>query len=347
MINTTCPIKSCDRPIRAAGLCDTHYRRKRKYGDPEFMHDLECAKCGKRFESHTLQSKYCSSSCRAPESVYKTKKNGPTCAECGVQMHRGKGVLPQGQARCLKCKNGGLGYFVKDGGRWSHGLSAHAQGCRCDVCVMAKREANMAYKARVKAEHGVNPSTLYRRSARGVDPDVDLSCGKCGEPVGSYRGNATPYHRNCRLPKWLLEGRQGPAQRRARALLKRAAAGTHGGRVWTVGNCSWCGDHFTSPNAKFCSRNCAKYSRDANNPHKFSISPIRRAELYERDNWTCQLCFDPVDPTLHYSDAWAATLDHIIPQSWMLIPDHSESNLQLAHRMCNSLKGDRVEMEVA
>ena len=166
MINTTCPIKSCDRPIRAAGLCDTHYRRKRKYGDPEFMHDLECAKCGKRFESHTLQSKYCSSSCRAPESVYKTKKNGPTCAECGVQMHRGKGVLPQGQARCLKCKNGGLGYFVKDGGRWSHGLSAHAQGCRCDVCVMAKREANMAYKARVKAEYGVNPSTMYRRRYR-------------------------------------------------------------------------------------------------------------------------------------------------------------------------------------
>lgn len=224
MVNTTCPIKGCDRPIRAAGLCDAHYRRKRKYGDPEFMHGLECAKCGKRFESHTLRSKYCSSSCRAAESVYKTKKNGPyktkkngpTCAECGVRMHRGKGVLPQGQARCLECKNGGLGYFVKDGGRWSHGLSAHAQGCRCDVCVMAKREANMAYKARVKAEHGVSPSTLFKRHYRErtgvrykmapkdwIEPDLRLAlyerddwvchlCGELTDPGVHFNDDAYP-----------------------------------------------------------------------------------------------------------------------------------------------------------
>ena len=110
--------------------------------------------------------KYCSEGCQKDAANERSLQRGPTCADCGGRMHRGKDVLPQGQARCLKCKNGGLGYFVKDGGRWSHGLSAQAKGCRCDVCVAAKREANMAYKAMVKAEHGVSPSTLFKRHYR-------------------------------------------------------------------------------------------------------------------------------------------------------------------------------------
>lgn len=204
MSNTTCPIKSCDRPIRAAGLCDTHYRRKRKYGDPEFLHDIECAKCGQNFKSRTLKSKYCSSQCGVSKRAYRQKKNGPTCADCGVQMHRGKGVLPQGQARCMECKNGGRGYFFKDGVRWTHGNSAYRVGCRCEVCVAAKRDANMAYKAKVKAEHGVGPSTLFKRHYREragvsyratpkdwIEPDVRLSlydrdswiCHLCSKPV--------------------------------------------------------------------------------------------------------------------------------------------------------------------
>ena len=204
MTNTTCPIDGCDRTIRAAGLCDTHYRRKRKYGDPEFMHDLECAKCGKRFESHTLQSKYCSNKCLSANRKTKSKKNGPTCAECGVQMHRGKGVLPQGQARCLECKNGGRGYYEIDGRRVSHGKSGYHAGCRCDICRFSKREANMSFKAKVKSEYGVNPSTLYKRRYRErvgvsyrrapkdwIEPDVRLAlyerddwvCHLCSSPV--------------------------------------------------------------------------------------------------------------------------------------------------------------------
>jgi 5-methylcytosine-specific restriction endonuclease McrA len=50
-----------------------------------------------------------------------------------------------------------------------------------------------------------------------------------------------------------------------------------------------------------------------------------------------------VDITLHYFHPLSATLDHIIPQSHMLIPDHSDRNLRLAHRSCNSARGDRLE----
>lgn len=65
-----------------------------------------------------------------------------------------------------------------------------------------------------------------------------------------------------------------------------------------------------------------------------------RQEVYDRDGWVCQICFEPVDPALDASDQWAATLDHIVPRSYTLIPDDSPENLRLAHRWCNSVRGD-------
>ena len=72
----------------------------------------------------------------------------------------------------------------------------------------------------------------------------------------------------------------------------------------------------------------------------YKISPTVRAAVYERDGWVCQLCLDPVDPHLPFTDIWSATLDHIICRSWVTTPDHSESNLRLAHRWCNSVRGN-------
>jgi 5-methylcytosine-specific restriction endonuclease McrA len=70
------------------------------------------------------------------------------------------------------------------------------------------------------------------------------------------------------------------------------------------------------------------------------VPPQVRLAIYERDGWVCQLCHEPVDPDLDQSDVWGATLDHIECQSWALIPDHRPTNLRLAHRWCNSARGD-------
>lgn len=115
-------------------------------------------------------------------------------------------------------------------------------------------------------------------------------------------------------------------------------------RTFVEGPCSWCGQRFTIIDqlaAAYCSRRCQRASGKVRRG-RFLVSPARRLALYERDNWTCQLCLRTVDPNLPPSDPWAATLDHIVPQSWTLIPDHSPSNLRLAHRMCNSQRGNRA-----
>ena len=62
-----------------------------------------------------------------------------------------------------------------------------------------------------------------------------------------------------------------------------------------------------------------------------------REAVYERDEWTCQLCFEPVKPDSDPQSDWYPSLDHIIPQSKG--GDHTMENLRLAHRWCNSIRG--------
>lgn len=67
-----------------------------------------------------------------------------------------------------------------------------------------------------------------------------------------------------------------------------------------------------------------------------------RQEVYERDNWVCQLCGEPVDVTLPANHPLSATLDHIECKSWVLVPDDTARNLRLAHMACNSSRRDRA-----
>jgi 5-methylcytosine-specific restriction endonuclease McrA len=77
----------------------------------------------------------------------------------------------------------------------------------------------------------------------------------------------------------------------------------------------------------------------------WDISRERRLAIYERDDWTCQLCGDPVDMDADpQRDDLAPSLDHIVPRSLQAIPDHSDQNLRLAHRGCNARRGARVDV---
>lgn len=118
---------------------------------------------------------------------------------------------------------------------------------------------------------------------------------------------------------------------------------------FSAGRCEWCDDGFiqdlriTGILARYCSGRCRKQATKTRHrlaSGRFSIARRERLAIYERDGWTCQICMEPVDPDTPSGDLWSATLDHIIPQSRSLIPDHSPENLRLAHLWCNSVRGD-------
>lgn len=62
-----------------------------------------------------------------------------------------------------------------------------------------------------------------------------------------------------------------------------------------------------------------------------------RPQVYRRDGWICQLCYEPIDPELKWPDPGSVTLDHVVP-----IADggaHTLENVQAAHASCNCAKG--------
>ena len=63
------------------------------------------------------------------------------------------------------------------------------------------------------------------------------------------------------------------------------------------------------------------------------------SEVFDRDNWVCQLCTRPVDRAAQYPDPLSVSLDHIVPI--VRGGGHTRANTQCAHLRCNLIKGVR------
>ena len=219
-----------------------------------------------------------------------------------------------------------------------------SKSCRMRVWHAEYRQrTGQHWSERAKFEKPCVDCGAIRRSAPASTDRPRERCVPCSARRAAERKSELARQR--RLPV-------GPVPRRnsetARFIAAQSVKVKHpplNGVVFVFGDCRWCGESFLAlagsweTRSLYCSTSCAgnagKHRRG-----RFVIPATVRREIYERDGWVCQLCDDPVDPSLDSSDMWAATLDHIVPRSLQLVPDDSPSNLQLAHRWCNSVKGD-------
>lgn len=67
---------------------------------------------------------------------------------------------------------------------------------------------------------------------------------------------------------------------------------------------------------------------------------VTHEEIAKRDDYTCQICHEPVDMSLPRTSRFGATLDHIQPLSKG--GSDTLENLQLSHWVCNNRKADKV-----
>lgn len=67
-----------------------------------------------------------------------------------------------------------------------------------------------------------------------------------------------------------------------------------------------------------------------------------RTEIFDRDEWVCQLCGDMVDPDLQWPHPWSVSLDHVIPLSNPTCPGHVWDNVWTTHLRCNLSKNDNL-----
>lgn len=81
-------------------------------------------------------------------------------------------------------------------------------------------------------------------------------------------------------------------------------------------------------------------ARDRGLKRDYSISPLK---VYDRDGWICRLCCKRIPKRLfRKNEDMAPSVDHIVPLSHPDSPGHIWSNVQTAHRLCNSKKNRQI-----
>lgn len=300
-----------------------------------------CAHCGVEFQPTNARGpapKYCSARCKADAKSVRGRANGAYARNLEAALAKREAERAERPKRpCPYC-----GTAMNNVRRFQCG----AKECQRQY----NRESARQFSHGYKKQHGVRYEDRYKKPA---------TCSGCGETIMTRHGTTV-----CKPCSALSASRTAAAlttQRRLPVLrgwksrrenlrwktaeAKFAASLAPVKRQIASGPCFWCEAQFTavffsSDIPRYCSSRCSASASKAK--YRFQLPRRVRLAIYERDGWTCQLCRDPVDPELPVHDAWAATLDHIECQSWALIPDHSPENLRLAHRWCNSVRGNET-----
>ena len=172
---------------------------------------------------------WCSDACRVRAHREDKKQYGPKCADCGLRMWPGKGVLPEGQARCRPCRSSR---------RLTETSVAEPLPLRfCKTCetpfepkqrtqIYCQRECRPREWGRRAVEVRTTPQKGYgyahqqaRKAWATLVDEGEVDCALCGDPIEpgavwhldhtedrtDYRG---PAHAACNLRDGAVRGNQ-------------------------------------------------------------------------------------------------------------------------------------------
>lgn len=207
--------------------------------------------------------------------------------------------------------------------------------CRTCGASFQQTHNRLTYCSRACALVAARP--LRTRRER-VAPVVRIaSCRQCGRPFAQERG-AIYCGDGCRV--------EGTRAHRREAY--RAAYVPVGRSVL----CTVCEQPFvrTGQGARStCSDLCratARRERDRDTKSRrrarkrgVGLGRVHRRRIFERDGWTCQICHRPLARARVAPHPMSPSIDHIVPLA--AGGRHEPLNVQAAHLLCNSKKGDR------
>lgn len=320
------------------------------------MKKMVCQECDQTFENHRTK-KFCSHKC---QDINRRLRNFGTrqCEQCG------KDYIPKRETSrfcsewcCLEYSRVTI-------------LNRRAVGTLTEVCPVCGEE----FKA---VSHHKDQKLKYcSKECSYVGNTKELECIVCKMNYLRTEGCSDEYcSRGCRRIDYtktcVVCGQEFEAAQRSQDICpndkcKRSAwkiyyinSDKHQNKT-TEGICMECGRHFVNEYGEkrslFCSDNCkdkAYKKTEAYKANRKRSNRRRRArvrgvesisyndvEIFIRDNWTCQICGQPVDKDLKFPHLMSASIDHTIPLSkkGADVPN----NVQLAHFICNSYKRDQV-----
>lgn len=261
-----------------------------------------CEYCGKEFKPKSKIQKYCCNKCKVSAGLQKRKENGYKI-----------------NSITYTCKNCGKEYHPIDK-RWNTFCS---QECCYDW--LAKNKKPELEKVKPQTKICINCSKKFETKS-----NAKVECDDC----------IREKHKNKLVLKLKAEARQRYAD--------EAEPRT----------CAYCGKIFTPKfgkgwtTVKYCASECARKSQSISEAKKEErrryrarkrgayVERVITKRIYERDNGRCMLCGKKIDINLKHPHPMSLSIDHIVPLS--LGGTHEPSNVQCAHLICNSTKGNKA-----
>lgn len=302
-------------------LCGEEFSdRKRKYCSKQCRErsrakgprTLTCCTCGKNFTSLQPHAKYCSTRCACRKRREACRiRNTHTCQHCGK-------LFGTTETRPNK------GFYC------SQQCSAHAKAKEkmCRTCGLAYFGKGLYCSNECREQYQL-PSKQCVTCGITFAPSSPCSkyCSeKCSASYSKHCQHCGTLYTGC-YKQMFCSPECGRTARRTCSLV-----------------CVECNIPFLGmPRQSFCSSKCrdraGRLRRDALKRGAY-VEPVGLGFLLERDKGICQICNRPVEVSKKAPHALSPSVDHIIPLSKG--GEHSKANTQLAHFLCNSIKGARM-----
>ncbi|MFK4801635.1 HNH endonuclease [Streptomyces sp. MPA0124] len=289
---------------------------------------ITCARCGteKKVGRGGPVPIYCSAACRSILSNERARTDGRREAWNAKARTQ---AATQRQAAAKPCPYCG-----------EHITNPRRKQCGSPDCKRAFNADRMrTYMRTYRAETGQRYAGQYTPKPR----QRTVTCAYCGEEATVTKSSARYCSRDCWYEaRRATHARIAPYRPRRNALriqvivVRRATR-----RRWYSACCPACTTWFVTdnPNHRACSTRCgrrlSKDRRRALERNAF-VAHVSRPQVYERDQWTCQLCGEAVLRDEVVPHPQAPTLDHIVALSRG--GTHEPANVQLAHYYCNTIK---------
>lgn len=280
----------------------------------------KCLVCGKEFKTYREKQKACSQKCG---SILAAK----TMKEEGIYKKINKPTL--GKTTCDYC---GKEFRITD--------ARHDKYCSIKCANQSNFKTTQCNRCGKEINYIKNKPEYCSVKCKAEDnPKV---CSVCGKEFIDYGKGKVYCSSKCRREKARKELEEQAKEKHADKKIK----------------CKECGKTFIKKygdkRRKYCSNECQEKAYRKTPGYKAAkrrrrykrrmrknngiVEKFSREEIFKRDNWTCQICGEPVDPSLEYPDLMSASIDHIVPLSKG--GNHTKRNVQLAHFICNSRKSD-------
>jgi predicted nucleic acid-binding Zn ribbon protein len=269
-----------------------------------------------------------------------------TCTRCGTvkpldAFHK-NGHAPDGRrSNCKECANAATRQFQRDYkmATGQHYRRNYSYDHACERC--GKTWTSAEPKTRFCSQSCASLSARWTRTCHGCGKEwqalapTALWCSEACRVLVGQRKRAL----HAQVVPWSSPA--GWVHPRYRVV---AAVLTPLRRCWYAGRCACCNDWFihdlpqTATCSPKCQRRMAKARRRALKKAAF-VAPVSPRKIFDRDSWTCRLCRKPVLRSAVAPHPLAPTVDHIVPLD--AGGTHEPSNVQCAHFLCNSRKGNR------